>query len=98
VTDQLAVEAFRSKVESIVHDVGYDANGMGAVANPDVVAGAVVDTLTDAHYEYHTNEAGVAMRRVVVATEWEVDPTPRLTGRPTSMGTVYTERETDRAR
>jgi hypothetical protein len=40
--------------------------------------GSIVETLAslfpDAHFEHCTNDAGVRVRRVVVASDWEVDP------------------------
>jgi hypothetical protein len=42
----------------------------------DAVVEALADLFPDAHFEHRTNGAGVRVRRVVVASEWEVDPEP----------------------
>lgn len=60
--DPLANERFRT----IVADA-TDSNPDGLrVRN-------LVDAFPDAHFEYRRNAAGVRIRRVVVASHWEVD-------------------------
>jgi hypothetical protein len=62
-TDPLAHERFRTILTDAFEwtptDTGVDA---------------ACEIFPDAHFEHRTNDAGVRVRRVVVAGEWEVDP------------------------
>lgn len=66
--DVLATERFRNIVAEAIDKPGMDA--------PWDEAQPVLDRFPEARFERHVNEHGVAMRRVVVASGWEVDPTP----------------------
>jgi hypothetical protein len=65
-TDALAAERFRRIVAEAIDKPGMDA--------PWDEAQPVLDRFPEVHFERHVNENGVAMRRVVVASGWEVDP------------------------
>lgn len=73
-TDTLAAEHFRTILAEGVRQAGYDAYGAGQEADPERVAHAVLDDFSEFRFERRVNEHGVAVRRVVVASEWEVDP------------------------
>jgi hypothetical protein len=75
-TDPLAVERFRTILTDTIRDTGYDAYGMADEADPDTVAIRLVHQFPEAHFEHRVNEHGAAVRRVVVAGEWETDPNP----------------------
>lgn len=77
--DVLATERFRTIAADTVASAGYDAYGMGAEADPDAVAQRLGQQFPDAHFEYRTNEAGVPVRRLVLISSWEVDPTSAAT-------------------
>lgn len=66
--DALAAERFRHIVAEAIDKPGMDA--------PWDEAQPVLDRFPEARFERHVNEHGVAMRRVVAASEWEVDPEP----------------------
>lgn len=75
-TDTLAAERFRTILAEGISQTGYDAYGAGEEADPDRVAHAVLDDFSEFRFERRVNEHGVAVRRVVVASGWEVDPDP----------------------
>jgi hypothetical protein len=75
-TDPLAVERFRTILTDAIRDTGYDAYAMGADAAPETAAVMLLGKFPDAHFARRVNEHGVAVRRVVVASEWENDPNP----------------------
>jgi hypothetical protein len=75
-TDPLAHERFRTILTDAVESTGYDAYANGLDADPDVASSKVIGLFPEAYFEHRTNDAGVRVRRVVVASEWEVDPEP----------------------
>jgi hypothetical protein len=81
-TDPLAIERFRTILTDIIGRQIDDHYDGGAYADEDEVTKEVLDQFPDAHFEYRTNEHGVRVRKVVVASEWENDPTPE----PLSIG------------
>jgi hypothetical protein len=64
--DVLAAERFRNIVAEAIDKPGMDA--------PWNEAQPVLDRFPEVRFERHVNENGVAVRRVVVVSEWEVDP------------------------
>jgi cytochrome c1 len=68
----LAAERFRTIVADAIagHPVGSGRGSQAAEVED------VADAFPDARFEYQTNDAGVRLRRVAVASEWEVDPLP----------------------
>lgn len=70
-TDPLAQERFRTLVADAIGGPPITATGSYL---PNTVR--VVDAFPEARFEHRTNEAGVRLRRVAVASEWEVDPLP----------------------
>ena len=67
----LATERFRTIVADAIG--GTPVGGRDG-QSPDVVA--VVGAFPNAHFEYQTNGAGVRLRRVAVASDWEAYPLP----------------------
>lgn len=76
--DPLAAERFRTIVAEAIDKPGMDA--------PWQEAEPIVDRFPDAYFEHRTNEHGVRVRRVVVASEWEVDPTSQSREMSTACG------------
>lgn len=62
-TDPLARERFRTILTDNL-----------TRANKSVILDGILEDLPEARFEYRTNEAGIRVRRVVVAGEWEADP------------------------
>lgn len=91
--DPLAAERFRTIVAEAIDKPGMDA--------PWQEAEPIVGRFPNAYFEYRTNEHGVRVRRVVVASEWEVDPTSAppaesdAGARHPFVGTRYKGREVD---
>lgn len=77
-TDIMAKEAFRTALAETIRAVGYDAYGTGADADPDRVAGGVVDQFREVEWEFHTNEHGVPVKRLAIRGEWVVDLMPAV--------------------
>ena len=76
--DVLATERFRTILTDVQEAADYALMGDTdqVVASWDDVADRVLNAFPEARFERHVNERGVAMRRVVVASKWEVDPNP----------------------
>lgn len=73
----LAIERFRTILIDAIKAAsdGVGRNGEWHFPEPEsLAAGMLPDLLVEAHFEYQTNGAGVAMRRVVIASDWEIDP------------------------
>jgi hypothetical protein len=86
-TDPLAHERFRTILMGPIEaeaDLIYEGGGS---YDDDAVVEALADLFPDAHFEHRTNDAGVRVRRVVVAGGWEVDPelVPLSAGRCTDL-------------
>ncbi len=83
-TDHLARERFRTIVmEPVVAEANRIYEG-GASFDDDGVAEGIVDLFPEARFEYKVNAVGVPVRRVAVASGWEVDPNPKVRcGEPT---------------
>jgi hypothetical protein len=73
-TDPLAHERLRTILTDRIDAGFYQGGEIAEQADPDAVAGDILDAFPDAHFEYRTNDAGVAVRRVVAEGAWETDP------------------------
>lgn len=80
--DPLARERFRT---ILLGPIEAEANliyeGGGSYADEAVVAD-LIGQFPEAYFERRTNDNGVRMRRVVVISEWEVDPMPAVEKMP----------------
>ncbi len=70
----LATERFRTLITAPMEDEADRIYSGGEPFDEDAVAQKIVDQFPEAHYAHKVNDAGVAMRRVIVASRWEVDP------------------------
>lgn len=73
--DVLAVERFRTIASDAIGETGYDAYGHGEEADPDIAASKILSQFPSAQFVRDVNSAGVAVRRLVMYGEWEVDTT-----------------------
>jgi hypothetical protein len=82
--DPMAVERLRTLLTDAIRETGYTAAGMGVDADPEVAAGKVLDSFPVAHFARWTNENDVPMRRLVIASEDEMDPSRTRPNPPTA--------------
>lgn len=70
-TDPLAVERFRT---ILADALGQAANEEDGYVDPEALADEFLPSFPGARFERTVNPAGVRVRRLVVVTDWEVDP------------------------